>query len=352
VSVVLPFNNLDGFLNLAVESILASSFTDFELLLVADGLDLHTSQVHIKGTSDSRVRLVRSNGSGLVSALNTGWHESRGSLIARMDGDDICHPNRLALQIEFLENHPETIAVGSNVNFICRHGNHLGKSSFRKKVARFWMLKPFSSPVAHPTVLIRKSFSSNADPYRQIYPEFQAEDFDLWNRVLRTGEIRNLNKSLLQYRLHDDQVSSRKAKQVYESAQGAVLLDIHECLGERSDFPNMYIGRSELVERLKEPEAMRRLTLRGRSRAHVFLGMSQANRTLIKLGKFLVNRQSESQNPNSFPRVRFAHIALGYLLLPLVSLKNFGNAWRLVSRHLNQCAACHKSLNSKRASSP
>lgn len=349
MSVVLPFNNLDGFLNRAVDSILASSFPDFELLLVADGLDLVASRAHIHGTLDSRVRLVRSNGSGLVSALNSGWGESRGALIARMDGDDICHPNRLALQVKFLENHPKTIAVGSNVNFICRHGNHLGKSSFRKKVARFWMLKPFSSPVAHPTILIRKSFSPTANPYREIYPGFQAEDFDLWNRVLRVGEIRNLNQSLLQYRLHDDQVSSRKARQVGESAQGAVLLDIQECLGEKSDSPNMYIGRSELVARLKEPEAMRRLTVAGRARAHIFLGMSQANRTLINFGKNMVNQQSEPKSPNLFPKASDTHIALGYLLLPLVSLKNLGNAWRLVSRHVNRCTACHKSHNSKSA---
>jgi glycosyltransferase involved in cell wall biosynthesis len=342
VSVILPFNNLDDFINPAVDSILANSFKDLELVLVADGLDLHKATEFIPSTTDPRVSLIPNDGSGIVDALNTGWRNSRGELVARMDGDDLCNPRRLELQVRFLEKHPRTIAVGSNVDYICRHGNKLGTTSLPRIVPRSWIRKPFSSPMVHPTVMIRKSFSQATSPYREVCPGFQAEDFDLWNRVLRLGEIRNIKQRLLEYRLHANQISTLRAIEVQESAEIAVLLDIQECFGQGFQLRGSALGRKELIENLSDQVSVDSLTLLGIARLRIFYATQEALWMLTRIQRFLGWSVTAGSRPH--PRVKPDTLSrvLSYFAFAWVAVTNLGNLLNVLQRSLNKCHDCQK----------
>jgi len=112
VSIVMPFRNASATLPECIASIHAQTFRDFEVLAIDDR------------SADSSADLCRRAGfrviaaEGLVNALNAGLDAARGELIARMDADDVMHPERLALQVEFMREHD---VVGTQVELFPEH---------------------------------------------------------------------------------------------------------------------------------------------------------------------------------------------------------------------------------------
>ena len=98
VSIVMPVRNEGRFLPAALSSLQCQSLREWELIAVDDGSDDATPAILAEASADPRVRSLRSPGRGIVAALNAGLAECRAPLVARMDGDDICHPRRLELQ--------------------------------------------------------------------------------------------------------------------------------------------------------------------------------------------------------------------------------------------------------------
>jgi glycosyltransferase involved in cell wall biosynthesis len=161
------------------------------LLLVDDGSTDNTARLGAElCQTDSRIRLLRQPHGGIVSALNLGLTEARGSLIARMDADDTCHPERLEMQVHFLERHPDIALVSCLVHY----GGDLDKnagyalhvdwingvvSSEEIRLNRF-----VESPLAHPSVMFRRSILERHGGYREgPFPE----DYELWLRWLEAG---------------------------------------------------------------------------------------------------------------------------------------------------------------------
>ena len=113
VSVVIPAHNVAPYIEQALRSILPQSLWDFEILLVDDGSTDDTAAI-VAGMTDPRIRLIQQQKTGIVGALNHGLDLAMGSLIARLDGDDVMTPGRLAAQVAFLESHPEALACGTD----------------------------------------------------------------------------------------------------------------------------------------------------------------------------------------------------------------------------------------------
>jgi glycosyltransferase involved in cell wall biosynthesis len=339
VSVVLPFNRLDQYLNVALDSILLSSLSDLEVLLVSDGIDILEAKKFLSSIDDPRVSVVLSKGKGIVAALNTGWEVSKGTFIARMDGDDICHTERLGLQLEFLKSHPNSIVVGSNLNLICEHGTHLGIRRFRALINRANLFKPFDSPTAHPSTMIRKSFSRQEGPYREFYAGFQAEDFDLWNRILRSGSLANLRRPLLSYRIHAGQVSTTKASAVALSTNVAVLVDIHESYSKTGKPVSVSTEPNKLLAELTDPNRVAELTILGKLRFHSYIGYRGAFRILTGLRDRLSSSSSQGHSEPILEAGKL-NIFLSICLVPLVAFKHFGSAIRYLKRRNNPCPHC------------
>ncbi len=123
ISVILPVYNGEAYLALAVDSILVQTFRDFELIAVHGGsTDRSPEILRDFADRDMRVRVVRQDGKGLVGALNQGIALARGELLARMDADDIAHPDRFATQVAFLRGNPDIAVVGSAMTLIDEAG--------------------------------------------------------------------------------------------------------------------------------------------------------------------------------------------------------------------------------------
>ena len=208
ISVLLPVHNTkEQYLRESIESILTQTYTDFELLVINDAsTEEHVVPV-ISSYLDSRIVYCYSDKKNIASALNIGIHKARGKYIARMDSDDIAYPERLEKQIDYLENNPHISLVGTGVTVVKLQGRSWGRSLIRipeEHPTLFELLH--GCPFIHPTVMWRKAdFERHNLYYDENYR--YCEDHELWYRVIRCLETRNLQEPLLTYRKHSDSVS-------------------------------------------------------------------------------------------------------------------------------------------------
>ena len=124
VTVLMPAYNAEKYIAEAISSILKQSFTNFELLIVNDGSTDGTERV-INSFNDNRIVLVNQANKGVSSALNAGLAHSRTPYIARFDADDICHPDRLKIQYEFITTYPEYSIIGSAADYVDAAGHYI-----------------------------------------------------------------------------------------------------------------------------------------------------------------------------------------------------------------------------------
>jgi hypothetical protein len=120
-----------------------------------------------------------------------------------MDSDDLMFPDRLQSQLEYLEKSSICDAVGGQLELIDVQGSSIGDSKYRIKIGTSYKELLSSSPLAHPASMIRRSAISQVGGYR----DFLAEDWDLWVRMRKNGELHNLNQKVIKYRIHNNQLS-------------------------------------------------------------------------------------------------------------------------------------------------
>jgi hypothetical protein len=184
LSVVMPVYNQERYLSAAIESILAQTFTDFELIVVDDG-STDDSVREIERFKDRRIRLLRLEHQGFIRTLIQGFKEARAPWIARMDSDDISHPERLRVQMEFLDEHPECVFVGSAYGFLTPNGLTIAET----EDFEWTYLEPVDITLGgrvfgDPTTIFRKSKAAEVGFYDL---NFENEN-PLWYRLLRIGK--------------------------------------------------------------------------------------------------------------------------------------------------------------------
>jgi len=233
VTVLMPVYNGERYLGEAVESILNQTFYDYEFLIIDDGSTDRTAEI-LLSFHDERIRLVRNNTNlRLIATLNHGVEIARGKYIARMDCDDISHPERLEKQFQFMEVHPEIGVLGTGIQVINAVGKTGCKYTFpaEHEVIR-WSLS-FYCPLAHPSVMVRREVILRSGGYYQHMRH--VEDYDLWRRLSAKTRLSNLTEALLYLRKHGSNIT-----QVAESEHQRNLLlvaneAIKEILGEDVD---------------------------------------------------------------------------------------------------------------------
>ena len=207
ISVVLPVYNAEAYVREAVESILAQSFTDFELIVINDGsTDGSGAILRELAARDTRIVLLERPNGGLISALNEGIESARADLIARMDADDVAMPERFALQHARMVQEPELAVLGSFTRVMDKTGNIIRLDEYPLTPKAIARCLERGCPVAHPTVMMRRNAVLEAGGYRKAFSH--AEDYDLWLRMSELGyAIANLPQPLLNYREHGANVS-------------------------------------------------------------------------------------------------------------------------------------------------
>lgn len=191
VSVLLPAYNAAATLAAALDSLLAQTIEDFEVVAVDDGSTDATADILAAyAQGDRRVRVLSRPHEGLVPALNAGLGACRGVYVARMDADDRSLPQRLARQAAHLDAHPEVGLVACRVRYggdpaACGgYARYVDWTNTLRSHEDIALHRFRESPFAHPSVMFRRELAARLGGYRQgTFPE----DYELWLRWLAAG---------------------------------------------------------------------------------------------------------------------------------------------------------------------
>ena len=208
LSVLLPVHNGERFVSAAIGSILAQTFREFELILVDDGSTDATAQI-LDGLEDPRIRILRNDSNkGFAHSLNRGLAAVRGALTARMDADDLSHPDRFAEQVRYLAAHEGIGLVATDYSIVDASDRTLTASVLGRDVVGpevewrlFW-----ENPIVHPSVMVRTELLRSSGGYAESFHHY-AEDLDLWFRLARETEMAVLGRVLFRLRKHDENVT-------------------------------------------------------------------------------------------------------------------------------------------------
>jgi glycosyltransferase involved in cell wall biosynthesis len=223
ISVILPVYNCEKYINQCIDSILCQTYPNFELLIIDDCSTDNTVNL-IQEYKDERIKLtIKEKNSGYTDSLNWAISIAKGEYIARMDGDDISMPTRFEEQLKIMEANPKIIVCGTNAKVINTQ-RVLLKAEFDQdlKLALF-----DSNPFIHPSVMIKKSIFNKTLYDKLMEP---AEDFDLWCKISTFGEFYNVQKTLLAYRIHSNNISvtnNKKQIEVYISIKTVFFKELN-----------------------------------------------------------------------------------------------------------------------------
>jgi glycosyltransferase involved in cell wall biosynthesis len=203
ISVLLPAYNVAPYVRAAVASVQNQTLGEFELIIVNDGsTDATLPILQELAAQDTRIKIISRPNTGIVGALNDAIAAANAPYIARMDGDDLCLPNRFEHQLTFLKANPEVLLVGAEVEFIDSRGKRLKTyrpphdgASIQKA-----LLEGNSGALIHPAIMGPRRAWTETGGYRQPYN--YVEDYDLYLRAARLGPLANFDAPLLQYRIH------------------------------------------------------------------------------------------------------------------------------------------------------
>lgn len=219
ISIAMSVYNNAPHLAQAIEAMLAQTHADFEFLIVDDGSsDGSAAIIDDYAGRDGRIRPIRQDNRGLVPSLNRMLHEARAPLVARMDGDDDCHPDRLAKQYAFMRENADHAVVGTQSISFDDAGNRWASPAFPATDAELRTLIGTRNVMCHPSVVMRRDLVLAAGGYR---PQFvHCEDRDLWLRLSERARLASLPEALTYYRRTPGQVSNRH---IVAQALGAAM---------------------------------------------------------------------------------------------------------------------------------
>ncbi len=236
VSVIIPVFNGQKYLKETVLSVQKSSYKNFEIILVNDGSKDKSKELCYKlkkKYKNIRVFSFKKN-RGLSNILNYAIRKAKGKYIARLNQDDLVTPTRLSSQVYFLENNPNHVLVGGNLELINEQGKTLDVMSYPhtdQEIRNNWL---YLNAFADPAVMYRKKTFMKVGDYDQgFYP---ADDYHLWFRMGKEGKVANLNHVVTKFRVHDEAATVKLHKKMIESTK-----KVHEWAAENIQRPPLLV---------------------------------------------------------------------------------------------------------------
>ncbi|MBX2917504.1 MAG: glycosyltransferase family 2 protein [Cyclobacteriaceae bacterium] len=206
VSIIIPAYNAELYIEACLQSILNQTYHHLEILIIADAPTDNTIKI-IQTFNDERIRvLINEVNLGLAASVNKAISEAKGLYMARMDADDIAHPQRLEKEIFFLEQNPGVSIVGTAMQSI-GYSKYLHKFPESHEACKAQLL--FNVCFGHPTVVMRKNvFNDLKNLYREDLQQY-SEEYELWCRLVEKVKFANLPDVLLYYRTYHPAEKSR-----------------------------------------------------------------------------------------------------------------------------------------------
>lgn len=212
LSVVMPVHNGARFLNESIQSIVCQTFTEFEFVIFDDGSNDGSGEIlRAWQARDNRIKLFASGRRlGLSRSSNAVVLKGSAPIVARMDADDVSHPDRLRRQFEVLENHPDVVAVGALSDGIDGAGRRT-RPRDRWRIVRQSKYLPFP----HGSAMFRREAFAALNGYRE---EFVAgEDQDFFSRMTALGRVVTLPDVLYHYRYHADNATAQTSARAVQA---------------------------------------------------------------------------------------------------------------------------------------
>jgi len=215
VTVLMAVYNGLPYLRQAIESVLAQSFADFELLVIDDASSDGSAEC-VRSYDDPRIRLIcNERNLGQTPSLNRGLELARGEYVARLDQDDLCAPERLEKQVALLDTRPDVAVVASWARLIDNGGQPAGlwRGTIDDFPDFFSTLLLGNCPFVHSSVMMRRDAVVEVGGYDPAFKRMQ--DYELWTRLaLRRYGGLILQEPLVFYRVHDRQQHVTKASAI------------------------------------------------------------------------------------------------------------------------------------------
>lgn len=208
VSVIMSeYNTPEEHFNLAVESILNQTFTDFEFIIVDDSKDQHLEK-YMEKFLDDRIKLVHNNGNyGLVYSLNHAIEEAQTDYLVRMDTDDISLPQRISVLYEEITKNPEYSVIGTSIIEFDDEGKY--NKFIYDMDYDFNTIMSRKVPI-HPTTIMKKQDIISVGKYKNYN---RAEDLVLWcELLLKEYKLKTIPMPLYKYRVSELDLDKRKLK--------------------------------------------------------------------------------------------------------------------------------------------
>jgi glycosyltransferase involved in cell wall biosynthesis len=213
VSVVMPvFRPHPRYFAEAIDSVLAQTFTDWELVVVEDPSE-RLGRETLETRRDPRIRyFLNPARTGLPRQHNRAVAESCAELIARFDADDICEPERLERQLAFLERHPEVDVVASRLRIIDEHGTIIGRRDYPQEHEAIVRAMRRYNPLSGSNVMFRRRLAAEAGGWRETV-DLPAQDYEWYSRLASRGyRFAIPDEYLVRYRLHRGQLKQRNLR--------------------------------------------------------------------------------------------------------------------------------------------
>ncbi len=204
VSILVPLYNCEKTVHRAFKSLQDQTFQDFEVIAVNNNCTDSTVDIVKEFQSTMEIKVIDCPEQGIVPALNVGIRNCASDLIARQDGDDYWHPDKLEKQIAFLQNNPGIDILGTQIRLLDEDGTVQETGTMGIKI-RYPIeshqiiagLLYGQNTICHPSVIVRKRIFDYVGGYEQLFP--LAEDLHLWTRCIPHFKFANLPEVLVDY---------------------------------------------------------------------------------------------------------------------------------------------------------
>ena len=210
ISLLLPVYNSEKTLRKCLTTILSSSYSDFELVIINDGSTDSTKDI-IESFKEGRINYHEKSNSGLIDSLNFGVKNCSSEIIMRIDSDDYINPKKIELQLKELQS-SNSVLIGTNAYIVNKDDKIIGDTNLPLKHTKIVksMIK-FRPSIIHPSIMVYKEILDRVNYFDEKY--HHAEDYDLFLRISRLGNISNIPKKLMYLRKSVNNISHKNANE-------------------------------------------------------------------------------------------------------------------------------------------